>query len=157
MNTPTLMNMLITPGRGRWEVVLSVVEGGLRSQPPLLLEMEPQVGVGVPHVPRVSSSLLAARQSLHTLPLSGNPGCSGSGDGTGEGCPWDQPAHTLRARPHLVTRLHVAGFTSVTHAPWGTWWGGGAQGGSQGSLRHQPQAQCLGHVHPAEARGFRWS
>lgn len=71
------------------------------------------MGWGVPHVPNVSSSLLlAARQSLHTLPVSGNSGCSGSGDGIEEGC-LTTPTHTLRAGPHLAILLHVAGFTGA--------------------------------------------
>lgn len=92
-----------------------MVEGGLDTQHPFLLGMEPQVGVGwgVPHVPNVSSSLLlAARQSLHSLPLSGNSGCSGSGDGTEEGCPCNTATHTEDWAP-LVIRLHEAGFTGA--------------------------------------------
>lgn len=94
MFMPTLMNMLITQGRGRWGVV-SPLSGRGRPKIPTPSPSgngTPSRGAGPP-VPRVSSSLLAARQSLHTLPLSGNPSCSGSGDGTGEGCPWDARTH----------------------------------------------------------------
>lgn len=131
------MNMLITRGRGRWGVVSPLCGRGRPKIPTPSLSGNgaPSRGAGPP-VPRVSSALLAARQSLHTLPLSGNPSCSGSGDGTGEGCPWDTRTHAEGQAPSCDSpacgRLHFSDSRSVGHV------GGGGSSGRKPGLPTSP-------------------
>lgn len=132
--------------------------------------MEPQVDVGwdSPSHPRVSSSslLLAARQSLHSLPPSANSGSSGSGDGTEEGCPCDTPTYSTYT--HRGLGVDVAGFTEQRHheqdfcdSPFqGHMMGMGRlrEEATRGSLRiSSPSPRALGHVSPAQVRGLHWS
>ena len=103
------------------------------------------VGVGVPDIPSVSSCLLlAARQSLHTpsFSLSGNSGCSKSGDGTEEGCPWDTHTHpegrALSCHSPAHGWLHL-GDSSSPGAHGGGW---GSSGRKPGLPCYQCHAQC---------------
>lgn len=71
----------------------SAAEQGLSSQHPLLLGMEPLVGVGWgTRTPPVSAPPFSwSSASPAPLPLSGNSGFSRSRDDMEEDCPWDTP------------------------------------------------------------------
>lgn len=97
--------------------------------------------MGVPDIPSVSSCLLlAARQSLHTRSLLGNSGCSKSGDGTEEGCPWDTHTHPEGRASSCHSPAH--GWLHLCDSPCpGAHGGWEVQEGSPGS-RYQSHAQC---------------
>ena len=104
------------------------VGSGPRSQHPLLLEVEPQVGVGVPNIPWLPASPCIP-------PPSGNSSCSKSGDCTEEGCPWDTHTHPEGQASSCPLPAH--GWLHFGDSP-----SPGAHGGGWGSLGRKPGLPC---------------